>query len=303
MSGITISTLNLATDIKENLRREVHFLSREGINIKLTEKEDGKFFFLDCTVAEEKDQAIKLAHEKILRYYLGNIITDLLMNGITKEFMSRILKNKYQYFSDKELKDVVQNAYSYLNNLHEEGDIAKTLFRHNQILMEVNEYLDSNSQLYLEGFFRFRLKSYFNELEEAVENAVENYLVEQEYHEFIRLLRYFVDVQEPRIDEVHVLVKDKQSFYLLDEDQKPIDQEQLKGVLVELNQDVEYDDLLLSALITISPRRIILHVVSPVEIVETIMSVFRERVRICEGCDLCCSLRKPKVLPNPVKVE
>ena len=73
--------------------------------------------------------------------------------------------------------------------------------------------------------------------------------------------------------------------------------------MAELNQDVEYDDLLLSALITISPRRIILHVISPIEIVETIVNVFRERVRICEGCDLCRSLRKPKVLSNPVKVE
>ena len=109
-----------------------------------------------------------------------------------------------------------------MNNLHEDGDIGKTLSRHNQILSEVNQYLDTNSNLYLEGFFRFRLKEYFTELERSVELSMDNFLVEQEYHEFIRLLQYFVEVQEPRIEEVHVLIKDKQHFYMLDEENIPL---------------------------------------------------------------------------------
>jgi putative sporulation protein YtxC len=302
---ITISTLNEDTEVKENLIQEINFLNREGIQVRLSEQESGKIIFWDCSVAEEKDQDIKAAHEQILRYYLANIITDLLMNGITKEFMNRLIKNKYHNLDAAELKAIVQNAYSHLNNLHEEGDISKTLFRHNQILTMVNEYLTSNSNLFLEGFLRFRLKNYFLELKDSVERAVENYVVEQEYHEFIRLLRYFVDVQEPRIDEVHVLIRDKQSFYMLDEEKKPIHQEQLKGVLVELNQEIDYEDLLLSALITIAPCRIILHIINRIEIIETIISVFRERVIFCKGCDLCQTEPKtPKLfLPTWLKPE
>jgi putative sporulation protein YtxC len=284
---ITISTLNSEMDVKENLVQELNFLNREGIQVNFVEQEAGKIISWDCSVAEDKDQDIKTAHEQILRYYLANIITDLLMNGITKEFMNRLVKNKYHHLSNTELKAIVQNAYSHLNNLHEAGDISKTLFRHNQILTLVNEYLNSNSQLFLEGFLRFRLKTYFRELKDSVERAAENYVVEQEYHEFIRLLRYFVEMQEPKIDEVHILIRDKQSFYILDEERKPINPEQLKGVLIELNQDIDYEDLLLSALITVAPLRIVLHIINPIEIIETITSVFRERVTFCGGCSLC----------------
>lgn len=295
---ITISTLNAEMDIKENLIQELNFLNREGIRVTLVEQESGKIISWDCSVAENGDQDIKAAHEQILRYYLANIITDLLMNGITKEFMNRLVKNKYHHLNSADLKAIVQNAYSHLNNLHEAGDISKTLFRHNQILGLVNEYLNSNSQLFLEGFLRFRLKNYFRELKEAVERAVENYVVEQEYHEFIRLLRYFVEMQEPKIEEVHILIRDKQSFYILDEDKKPINPDQLKGILIELNPDIDYEDLLLSALITVAPRRLILHVVTPIEVIETIANVFQKRATFCSGCSLCQNQSQiPELLP------
>ncbi len=286
MSGITISTLNLSNEVKESLLQEVNFLSREGVPVEYAEMHIDKFYFLDCSIKED-DSHIKTAQEKILRFYLANIITDLLMNNISKEFIQRVIRNKYRFLGPGEFKMVLQNAYTYLNNLHENGDIGKTLSRHNQILTEVNQYLDSNTSLYLEGFFRFRLKDYFSELEKSVELSMDNFLVEQEYHEFIRLLQYFVEVQEPRIDEVHVLIKDKQNFYLLDEEKQPINQEQLQGVLTDLNQDIDYDDLLLSALITMSPRKLVLHLSDRTEIVDTLISVFQERIIICEGCPLC----------------
>lgn len=289
MSGITISTLNFDPEVRGNLLKEINFLKREGIKVEYNEKSYGKYLFLECAVSET-DATVGASHEKIFRYYLASIITDLLMNEIAKEMMGRIVRTKYQYLSKEELKSIVHNAYLYLSNLNEEGDISKTLFRHNQILAEVNQYMETNSRFYLEGFLRFRLKDYFKELEVSIEKAVEHFLIEQEYNEFLRLLRYFVEIQEPRIDEVHLLVKDKKSFCLLDEDQRPINQDQLQGALTELNQDVEYEDLLLSTLITMSPRRIVLHIVSRTEIVETILNVFRERVSLCQGCDLCrCS--------------
>lgn len=290
MSSIMISTLNIDPEVRGSLLKEINFLRREGIKVEYDEKVDGKYLFLDCAVSET-DEVIRISHEKIFRYYLASIITDLLMNEIAKEMMRRIIRTKYHYLSREELKQIVQNAYLYLSNLDDEGDIGKTLFRHNQILAEVNQYMESNALFYLEGFLRFRLKDYFKELEISIEKAVENFLIEQEYNEFLRLLRYFVEIQEPRIEEVHVMIKGKQSFCLLDEEKQPINEDQLQGVLTELNEDVDYEDLLLSTLITISPRRIVLHIVKRTEIVETILNVFRERVIICQGCDLCLENR------------
>jgi putative sporulation protein YtxC len=299
MSGITISALNIDPEVRDNLLKEINFLKREGIKVEFNEKVEGKYLFLNCIVSES-DDAVRVSHEKIFRYYLASIITDLLMNEIAKKMMNRIVKTKYHYLTREEIRQIVENAYLYLTNLDEEGDIGKTLFRHNQILGEVNHYMESNSLFYLEGFFRFRLKDYFKELETSIERAIDNYLVEQEYNEFLRLLRYFVEIQEPRIDEIHVMIKDKKSFCLLDEERQPISQNQLQGVLAELDDEVDYDDLLLSALITISPRSIVLHIVNKTEIVETIINVFRERVKFCEGCDLC-KLNKPQLTEVQVR--
>ena len=230
---------------------------------------------------------LEFPNKKILRFYLANVITDFLMNEVAKKFIYRLAKHRCQEFGDDGFGVILQTSYTYLNNLHEEGDIGKTLSRHNRILTEVSQYLEQNRQLDLEGFFRFRLKDYFFELNEAVEKAVNNFVMEKEYLEFLRLLRYFVDVQEPKIDEVHVLFQTKQDFFILDEEFQPIKPGQLEGVLAQLDQEVEYEDWLLSALITLAPRRIVLHIICPVDVVEIIINVFQQRASICGGCELC----------------
>ena len=66
--------------------------------------------------------------------------------------------------------------------------------------------------------------------------------------------------------------------------------------MADFNQDIDYDDLLLSALITISPRKLILHLSAKTEIVDTIMKVFQDRVILCKGCTLCSEqLFVPKI--------
>lgn len=271
----------------EHLIQELDFLNREGINIQLTQKAAGELCFLGCSVSEDKDVAVKAAHEKTVRCYLANIITDLLMNGVTKKFLQRIARVKYHYLDSNELKTIAQNAFLYINSLRQNEDIGKLISRHNQILTEVNNYLDSDSNLFLEGFLRFRLKNYVEELEESVENAMDNFLVEQEYCEFIKLLRCLIEIQKPKIDEVHVVFKENSHFQLFDKEHRPVTQTELQEVLFELNQEVDEDDLLLSTLITISPAKVVLHLITKTEMTETILNVFRERAMVCQGCELC----------------
>lgn len=286
MTMYMIGTLKNEPELKELLFKEIKFLNREGIKISLSEKILGKTSFIKCSIDEENTE-IRSAHEKVLRFYLANIITDFLMNEVTKTYIYRIARERCHELGEDGFGIILQSSYSYLNNLHDEGDIGKTLSRHNRILTEVGQYLETNNQLDLEGFFRFRLKDYYQELTESVDKAVNNFVMEKEYLEFLRLLRYFVEVQEPKIEEVHVLFQTKQDFFILDENLQPVKPGQLEGILAQLDQEIEYEDWLLSALITIAPRRIILHIVVLVEVVETIISVFQNRVTVCKGCQLC----------------
>lgn len=296
MSTYTIGTLMVQPEIRENLFNELNFLSREGIKLKFSEKPAGKFHFFNCDF--EVENGSNATSESMFRHYLANVITDLIMNPVTKTCMHRILKHKYQDFDEKDAQTIIENAYVHLQALKEfDVDAAN---RHHMVFKEVSQYLLHNSHLYLEGFLRFRLKAYFREMTTAVEKAVENFIMEKEYREFIQLLRYFVEIQEPKIDEVHVLVQSKQEVYFLDEINQPVKPDQITGILHELEPEVEYEDWLLSALITIAPRKIVLHLSANSEMVQTILSVFEPRVFICDGCSMCQegSLVNPKTEPH-----
>jgi len=294
MSTYTIGTFTIPPEIRENLFNELNFLSREGIKLKFSENLAGKFHFFYCDFEDDSDKS-----ESLFRQYLANIITDLIMNPVTKTFMNRILKHKYQFFDDKEAKAIIENAYIYLHEL-KESDI-NAINRYNMVFKEVNQYLLHNSNLYLEGFLRFRLKDYFKEVIDAVDQAVDHFIMEKEYREFIQLLRYFVEIQEPKIDEVHVLVQSKQEIYFLDEVNQPVKPDQITTVLRDLEPEVEYEDWLLSALITMAPRKIVLHLSANSEMVQTILSVFEPRVFVCDGCPMCGQIHtmvNPKMEPH-----
>jgi hypothetical protein len=46
--------------------------------------------------------------------------------------------------------------------------------------------------------------------------------MEREYKEFIRLLRYFVDIQDPKFDTIHVIVGFDGKYALFDENRREI---------------------------------------------------------------------------------
>ena len=153
------------------------------------------------------------------------------------------------------------------------------------------DYFDNSNNIILDGFVNFRLKEYIKDLKEVVDKAVDDFLMDREYKEFIRLLRYFVDIQEPKIDTVHVIVSYDNRYTLLDEKKKEITNECIQEYVNEIAEgEINYDDLLVSSLITFAPRKIIIHCTGQFrnkELMETIKNVFSGRVVICQGCDVC----------------
>ena len=63
------------------------------------------------------------------------------------------------------------------------------------VIKKLSDFLDQNNHIILEGFVTFRMQEYVDELEEVVDWAVRQYLIEKEYQEFIKLLTCFVQMQ------------------------------------------------------------------------------------------------------------
>ncbi len=230
---------------------------------------------------------------------LSSILADFIVNNMEDILVYQIIKQQYYYFNHDERKKIYIKAKEALNpdNLYD-TNIYYIDRRKKRVKERINIYLQYNNEINLDGFIRFRLKNYCRELELAVEEAVDDYLMEKEYNEFIRLLKYFVEVQEPKREKVHVVLEKNGYFDLYDENDNLINNDYLEGFIVELmDEDVNYEDLLISALITIAPENIILHQSQDTKkcnTVKTIKKVFGNRVEDCKGCEKCNHLKKNK---------
>ena len=116
------------------------------------------------------------------------------------------------------------------------------------------------------------MDDYVKELCILVDKAVEAYITQKEYNEFIKLLRYFVEIQESKINVIHVVAVKNGNYILMDENKSKISYEDVDEFRQELtNKELNYDDILISNLITI----------------QTIQNVFYDRTEICQNCDIC----------------
>jgi putative sporulation protein YtxC len=291
VQAITIGTAEGIEDIRQRLDDEFRFLQEEGVNIRIGQSNRGSITFLDCRV--DSGSSSPQQAETLVRHYVASALSDVIVEKWEPDLIRKIIRGTYYYFS-KDEQDLIADYTG--KNLTGDGDSAdhRQLYkvsRKGQILHRLRDYLDGADELVVEGFVTFRLRDYLEELEDAVDRAVDDFLMEREYREFVRLLKYFVDVQEPRIDHVHVLMRPGGSFRLVDDDGSAIKSEYLEEFVVEMvESEVNYEDLLISALITVAPRSITIHGYPEDEwdeSVETIKGVFGGRVTLCAGCQVC----------------
>ncbi len=275
-------------DRLRNILTSQFYLS--DFEVKLAEQEVGGFTFINCNPSRKKKNADYLG-ERIFKHKVANALAEIILSNWEKELINKELKHHHHCFTEKERLAICDKAVAVLNNCGSSSTPARYLSsRKTRIVQKVLDYLEINNKLILEGFIRFRLKEYCLELQAAISVAVDEFLIEKEYHEFIRLLRYFIDVQEPKIHTLHVLVKPSGGFQLYDEEKNLITNNYLEGFAADLiDNEITYEDLLISALITIAPRFVVLHVAhkKESETVKTIRNVFGDRVSNCLGCLLC----------------
>lgn len=284
--NISIGARQYIDGLRTTLYSQLALLA--DVEVQLAEEEVGGFTFIDCNPV--RNIGNDYLGDRIFKHYIANALAEIILCNWEKELISRELKLHHQYFTEQERLSVCEKVSKVLNNC---GSGLATTYRHSRktrIAQKVRDYLEINDKLILEGFIRFRLKDYYSELKAAISVAVDEFLMEKEYHEFVKLLRYFVDIQEPKVDTLHVLVKPSGGFQLYDDRHNLVTNDYLEGFVVDLvDNEITYEDLLISALITIAPRLVVLHILTKkdTETIRTIRNVFGDRVSNCQGCKLC----------------
>ncbi|MGB4273809.1 MAG: putative sporulation protein YtxC [Bacillota bacterium] len=290
MEIVTIGVQDHLSKVRERLVSKIKTLGEKGISVDITERSEGPLTFL-CVNICDSGQGIPAGQRDIVRYHVASALADNIVLDRETEIIEKTLRTRYSYFDDEEREKIGEYVLDVLNRRSpgdDRGQAQAITRRRNDVLFTLLDYLDTDDFLHLEGFVQFRLKRYIEQIEAALDSAVDDFMLEKEYNEFIRLLKYFVDVQEPKADEIHVIAKPDGHFRLLDENGKAVESDYLEEMPFEPGQrDVDHEDLLISALITVSPRKIVLHGFQGKSANETITRVFDNRVANCSGCHLC----------------
>lgn len=294
MLYLTVAFNEETDDIANRLKLISDNFVSKGINMGIAESQEGGVHLIKYYCDDEK---FNIKHKQMLNLYIANLIYDILMNNFFNNGLNTFLQETYFFLKKDELAEIKRQSINALKceNTVINDDVVFCINRKNRIVEKISGCIEENNEINIEGFIRFRMNDIKEDLEAVIDKVVERYMVEKEYDEFINLLKYFVDIQENKIDEVNVIIKKDGSYILNDKNGNNIS-EKLTEELSDggFSGVVSEDDLLISCLVANSPGRIVLHCIensNNQELIDTIKEVFGMRTVICSGCKQCNPLR------------
>ena len=192
--------------IKTNNKDAINYLLE---NFKSLQLEDvcfscHKFKVYNNILIHYKGKDVKLFLSTV-----SNILSNLVFDNFEDDFIKAILNQEYFYFDAFEKKQIIDKT----NEIYFD-DIEALTTKESILFNTFYNFLKSNKKLYLKGFLTFRLKRYFEELGKTVDNAINQYLIEKEYLEFVSLLKLYVNSEESKIDVVHLVYNNKEPLLL-----------------------------------------------------------------------------------------
>lgn len=215
---------------------------------------------------------------------LSYILTECVIKFYENKLIKRAVSSDYFYFNEIDRGYILKNCEEILNK-DETKDFE---YRKEKIYESCVDYIKENKFFILDGFVNFRLFEYKNQLSEVVEIAVNKYIIDKEYKEFIQLLQGYINSQKSKTETIHVIYS-KNSPIMLDEDERVIVYEE-RFMQPKYLSDISFSskDYCLNELLNLLPRKIILHlIVEPDEFINTLQLIFKGRIIICKECNIC----------------
>ena len=230
-------------------------------------------------------------YKNVIIHYVGqnvknfeNFISEPISNTIIsfyeEKILTRIINNNYFYFDNYERKIILENCKEICKL--EEFEKNENLF--NQVL----SYIKENKKIVLEGIANFRVSDYIKELDNIVDMAVNQYIIEKEYNEFITLLKAYVNTAKIGPNLVHLIYTNGESI-LLDEEKNIIPlSENITNAKYLSDISFSSNDYALNTLLSLLPRNIEIHLIcNEDEFINTLKLIFEDRISICRECNIC----------------
>ncbi len=292
METITIGTKEAPAEIAQRLSTACAPLLERGTPLQFSVEERGELSFVRCRLGEgagRNDGAD-------LRRAVVAVLSRWIVERSAPARLRQLVGRQCDEFSAQERDRILELARQELNSSLREGGSAEEQWRQ-MALERLTEYLERADTVVIEGFVTFRLREHVEELSRLVEQVAEGVLLEREYREFVDLLLHVVEGHPDRTAEVHCSFDPEGGVHLEDGDGRAVG----TAFLAPPEDDghgpeAGLEELVVSALITLAPRRLHLHLGGAAgeflsaDTLALLRAVFRGGISVCRDCPRCRAL-------------
>ena len=101
------------------------------------------------------------------------------------------------------------------------------------------------------------MKDYINYLAIISDIALEEHLIKRDRKEFLDSLKYFIDIQEEKLQLLRITITKEGLFILSDEDGNLLEELNNQEIInLVLQENLNKEDILISAVMTLCPKKI-----------------------------------------------
>ena len=280
--------------------------SLELLSLEIDKKDDVSYYNIISTLTNLQHKSMTATiyaqndtYDKII--YNIDKLTDIdecrdeiisKINNIIKSYMMEeafnYFEKSYFYFEDMESNSIKKIIEEEINS-----DIKINVI----LKVKIKEYLESSNVINVNGFVKFRLKFIKDYVQQIVEKCIDNYLIKKEYTDFISMLKYFSDDDTESKENINIMFNDGK-LQIYNEDMEKISLISNVEFSEELEpSEIIYDESIINSIITISPKKIIMHLTKNYDnmdeisknTIDIINKLFVDRIKFCMDCEYCKS--------------
>ena len=287
MKSICIKTNN--SNLLDYLLNELNYIEIKPVYISSNKFKNYKNIIIHYRGNEDN----KFIHE------ISCILSCLVIDELEEAFLIRLILKNYFYFNFNERKHILDICFDIF------ADDFNFYFnqKYNCLVNDFENYLKNHKSIILTGFINFRIKDYLLILENVVDEAVNNFIIEKEYFEFVSLLKMYINSQTPNCEVVHLIYNNENSI-LLDENKNVINNSN-EIFKAKYLSDISFssNDYALNGLLTLLPKKIYIHLIDNCvdEFIHTLGLIFENRVEICTDCNICKIYKNNKFKKSIIK--
>ncbi|MDP4147291.1 MAG: putative sporulation protein YtxC [Bacillota bacterium] len=281
-------------DVMNGIENIKYNFERKNVAIGISESIENKTHFVKIFCSDD-DYTEKVNHT--FNIYMAEVLYDAVIKEFIHKSINSYLTENYFFLKYDEIQKIRTLCYHALKCNGAILDENEVYFNNRKISItrKIVDCIEENSDINIKGFLTFRMGEFKEDLCNSVDKVVENFMVEKEYEEFIKLLKYFVEIQQSKVEQVNIYIERNGNYIIKDK----LGNDIMDDILSELSDtkytgSVSMDDMIISGLITLAPGNIIFHCVDNCvnkELINTIKSVFLDRVEFCEECNTCKEIK------------